>query len=279
MKIKFWGVRGTIPTWRKDVKKFGGSTSCLQVFSKGGKQILLDSGTGILNLSRYLRQSKDLNRKDPIHLFLTHTHYDHVLGLPFFLTLFREVPIHIYLHNKERSVEDVISSFMSKEFCPIRLDGLSKVYFNNITERKTVSIPPFEINCIKTIHPSYCMGFGIKVDNKRCVYITDHELPPAEDKKFAKYVKFCRHADILIHDAQYTPGELSERVGWGHSSYDRVVQLAIASEVSKLVLFHHDPDHSDKVLHSILTKSKRLLKEGGIPVRCYLAKESWEIEV
>ncbi|MBI2252917.1 MAG: MBL fold metallo-hydrolase [Armatimonadetes bacterium] len=286
MKIKFWGVRGSIPTPGPQTVKYGGNTSCLEIITKQGL-LIIDSGSGIRELGKNLLEKNEAVKGN---ILLSHTHWDHIQGFPFFIPAFEkgnEFNIYgpYYVHKK---LEDVLAGQMEYRYFPITLDKMhSRINFKDLKE-ETLEIDDCIITTKFLNHTSPTLGFKIKSDNKTLVYATDNEqcfvmppeminqeeLSPYFNEKDWELVEFIKGVDILIHDTQYTQEEYFKKAGWGHSSFIYTLNIAKAAGIKKLILFHHDPEHSDDFLETILLKSKKLAE--NFEMKIFLAQEKAE---
>tara|TARA_B100001750_G_C15419467_1_gene552146 strand:+ start:118 stop:972 length:855 start_codon:yes stop_codon:yes gene_type:complete len=249
IKVKFWGVRGSFPI-PKSEDAFGGNTSCVEIRTSSNELVVLDMGTGLRNLGNSLIKSK--NPITDINIILSHFHYDHILGFLMFIPLFDEkYTINIYAPGEsDNEIESIFKSFLNPNFWPVDRAMLSA----NINF-KHYSSGSFDISDnIKTIisphgHPGGANSIRVEIDRFSVCYITDCEHPQAHLNQ--NVVDVCRNADILIHDAQYTPEQMPNHKGWGHSSWKNCVEVAKNAKVKQLVLFHHNPEHGNAILEAI----------------------------
>lgn len=253
MKIKFWGVRGSVPTPWAEAMQVGGNTSCVQLFyehEEGQNLIILDAGTGIRLLGRDLIKNAQ-HRPRHIHLLLSHTHWDHIQGLPFFSLLnYPDNQLTIYGANKpHKTLEEVVRGQMQYEYFPVALhEAAASVSFRPIAE-ESFQIGPLNIRSAAFNHPGGVYGYRIETDDQVFVYATDMEY--TTDTLDPRLIEFARGADLLIYDAQYTPEEHHSKQGWGHSNHLLAAHVAREADVGQLFLFSHDPDHSDAELEAM----------------------------
>jgi len=256
MLVRFWGVRGSTPTPQSENLRYGGNTSCVEV-RINGQIYILDCGTGFRNLGKQLQQEHNGN---PLcaHIFLSHFHWDHIQGIPFFAPLYTHPTSKFFFHssNRTRGLQRALEEQMSDPYFPVNMNEMAAHrQFFNIEEGKL----EFDDCTVQTMwlnHPQGCLGFRIETkDNKVLVYATDNEPGhPLFDKAVRK---LAAGADLLIYDAQYLPDEYAaRRIGWGHSHWREAVNVVMESGAKELVLFHHDPDHTDTCIDSIVTKAR-----------------------
>jgi phosphoribosyl 1,2-cyclic phosphodiesterase len=261
--MKFWGVRGSIPTPGPDTVEFGGNTSCVEV--RAGKALLIfDGGTGLRLLG------KELVRQMPIeaHIFFSHVHWDHIQGFPFFDPAF--VPgnkIHLYGgHNVSKTLEETLAGQMDHPSFPVHLSEMgAAMTFHDLFEGQALELDAGNgtnatITTGRGNHPNGVWAYRIEHEGRSIVYATDTEHYAVTDPKLAK---LAEGVDVLVYDAQYTPEEYSgtagrggSKVGWGHSTFEAAVQLASAARAKQLVLFHHDPMQNDAAVRDKERRAK-----------------------
>jgi len=279
MKIKFWGTRGSIAVPGKDTTFYGGNTTCLEVTLDSGRKVIVDAGTGIRRLGERFRASGE---PVDIHLLITHIHWDHVLGFPFFAPIF-DPATKIIIDGYPTCMKGLRYTFdnkMGDGFFPVRFDDLKATidYRENI-QKKPLHIDGTVIDTIAVNHPQGGFGYRFQEGNTKVVFITDNELSEKDNKSGhrEKCVRFCEGADVLIHDAQYTPEEIEERRGWGHSDYLSTVDLGIEASVSRLILFHHDPTRKDPEITAIKEACENHVSKAGAKIEIEAAVEESEI--
>ncbi len=299
MKLRFWGVRGSIPTPGKHTVRYGGNTPCSELRLDDEKLIILDAGTGIRNFGDEL-----INNGESVkaHLLITHPHWDHIQGFPFFKPAFisgNELTI-IGTERPEKSLNEIIAEQMNRIYFPVQLHELkAKINFHPIREEETFQIYDVAVKTMYVNHPGFTVGYRLEYRGKTLVYISDNEpydrAASSSLVNFEKKVKeeynaqsgdpnqrvfdFCHNADVLIHDATYTPEEYIDRVGWGHSHYLFTLRVAAEANVQRLYLFHHDQNHSDDKVDDILKKCKKEVKTRGYRFECEAAAENAVISI
>lgn len=281
MKIQFWGTRGSIPVPGKDTTIYGGNTTCLEITLNSGKTIIIDAGTGIRPLGEKLLEE---GRTENIYLLITHIHWDHLLGFPFFNPIYNP-NTKIFIDGNYNSLKGLKYTFdnkMGDGFFPIKFDDLrAEISYLGQLIKGPLEIDGVIIDSVPLHHPQGGMGFRFREGDKTFVFITDNELRGEswEGRTPDIYAEFSRNADILVHDCQYTPEEIEIRKGWGHSDYDAVYELASKAHVKKLILFHHDPARTDSQVKAIEKKcTDRALKENS-SVEFIAARENTEFEL
>jgi phosphoribosyl 1,2-cyclic phosphodiesterase len=299
MKLTFWGVRGSIPTPGKHTVRYGGNTPSLELRLDDDKLIIFDAGTGIRNLGDYL-----INNGESVKGFLliTHPHWDHIQGFPFFKPAFisgNELTI-VGTERTEKSLSEIIAEQMNRIYFPVQLHDLkAKIKFVPIREEGEMNIFESHVKVMYVNHPGFTVGYRLQYKDKILVYISDNEpfdrAASASLTNFEAIVKekfntnngdpnqrvfdFCQDADVLIHDATYTPEEYIDRVGWGHSHYLFTLRVAAEANVKRLYLFHHDQNHSDEKVDDILKKCKKELISRGYKFECEAAIENATITI
>lgn len=266
--VTFWGTRGSISTPGRITEKYGGNTPCVTV-SHQDTTIIVDAGTGIRNLG--LELLREANGKDAplmLHLFLSHTHWDHIQGLPFFQPAYREsTRLTIYgSSKKERFLASVLKGQMDYDYFPVSMSALKADIRIREMGDDRIRLGPIEIDWEEQIyHPAGSVRYGFNVHGKRIVFATDVELdlifgngkkaPEAEQHR-EQYLRFIEGVDLLIADGQFTEEEYPERIGWGHSTIPALIEAASRAKVKQLAVFHHDPQHSDKLLDELWAKHR-----------------------
>lgn len=295
MKIKFWGVRGSIPCPGPKTIRYGGNTTCIEVRTDEGDLIILDAGSGIVPLSYTLFPELPLTG----HLFITHTHWDHIQGLPFFIPTF--IPGNtLRVHGPfdpigRRDIRATLSRQMEYSFFPVREAELkAKMEYFTLKERDTVQIGSTTISNILMNHPSLNFGYRITNNGKSLFFTGDHEtlynIYDPEEEEYAEYeryiaqknqgiLEFIQGCDLLIADSSYTPEDFPAKKGWGHSTFDNNMKMAKQAGIKTLFLTHHEPTRHDDALEKAFQEAlDRNPKEPGDP-EYRLAQEGLEFEL
>ncbi|MDE3046518.1 MAG: MBL fold metallo-hydrolase [Verrucomicrobiota bacterium] len=274
--IKFWGTRGSCSVSGHEYVHFGGNTPCLEI-NYHNSRVIIDAGTGIHMLGKQLLHET----VDEIHLFIGHTHWDHLIGFPFFAPIYHsDAQIHIWTPpSPGRPCKDLFDDLLSPEFFPVRLSqiqGQARIDFHTAHPNMPVTFGDLKIEFHLACHPSTTYCFKITTPHQTIGYVTDNEMlqhyhgpldnvPPDILEPHVSLIQFLSDCDLLVHEAQYTPEEYVKRAGWGHSSYRNAVALLLQTKTPQWIVTHHDPDHSDKDLHKMHLATKELLKETGSP--------------
>jgi phosphoribosyl 1,2-cyclic phosphodiesterase len=271
-RIKFWGVRGSIACASPEHIKYGGNTSCIEV-QVGDRRFVLDAGTGIRNLG----QAFFKNDVREIHLLLTHTHWDHINGFPFFGPAYDpRRTIHImagHLLQNNSSIEEVLSTQMHNPMFPVPLEAMQATKrFEDFRAGAVFQLyPDVRVVTAPLNHPNGATGYRIEYNGKAMVYVTDTEhIPGKPDQNILGLIE---GADVVIYDSTYTEQEFPGKIGWGHSTWNEGMRLCQAADVKKLAIFHHDPDHDDTFMDKLAKDAARTWSNA------FVCRESMEVEL
>ena len=277
IQVEFWGVRGSVPSPGPTTIRYGGNTSCVSI-TADNKILILDAGTGIRNLGSAIIGQPELE----IFVIVTHSHWDHIQGFPFFTPIYQpNRPVHMFptLHKKNVVLASLIDQMDGAHF-PVTPDQVPSS-FNFITENplEFLAEKGFHVELIPMNHPGKAFGYKISIEDKIICYFTDNEIDPPYEKsiEIEKLTQKCKNADILIHDAQYTEDDMPLKHGWGHSLISQVTELGKSADVKNLVYYHHDPQRTDDMLDKELEKAAKTLKENGSTVQPYFAYEGLKL--
>ncbi len=271
--VDFWGVRGSVPSPGPTTNRYGGNTSCVSI-TADNKILILDAGTGIRNLGSAIIGQPELE----IFVVVTHSHWDHIQGFPFFTPIYQpNRPVHMFptLHKKNVVLASLIDQMDGAHF-PITPDQVPS-NFNFVTENplEFLANNGFQLELVPMNHPGKAFGYKITIDDKIICYFTDNEIDPPYEKSIEldELTNQCKNADILIHDAQYIEADMPLKHGWGHSLISQVTKLGESAEVKNLVYYHHDPERSDDDIDAELEQATKVLKKNGSSVIPYFAYE------
>jgi phosphoribosyl 1,2-cyclic phosphodiesterase len=257
MLVRFWGVRGSTPTPQAENLRYGGNTPCVEV-RLGGSIYIFDCGTGFRQLGLQLSREFQKGAGLFAHVFVSHFHWDHIQGVPFFLPLYERAENHFVFHASERTrtLQRVLEEQMAAPYFPVTMDEmLARREFASIEEGRVQIDDNLLVEAQWLNHPQGCLGFRLESKDGVLVYATDNEPGNPEFDKKVRHL--ARGADVLIYDAQYLPEEYAaKRRGWGHSHWREAVNVVMESGAKELVLFHHDPDHDDRCIDSIVKEAR-----------------------
>jgi phosphoribosyl 1,2-cyclic phosphodiesterase/ActR/RegA family two-component response regulator len=283
--IRFWGTRGSIATPGQETTKYGGNTACTEV--RCGEQLLiLDAGTGIRVLGQsLLREFKGGPIKG--HIFIGHTHWDHIQGFPFFAPAYNpsnEFAIYS-LHGAEKPLDKVFRGQMDNDYFPVLLSEM-KANLKFCELEAEVHLGEIQVSYIFLNHPGLAVGFRISFAGRSLVYLSDHEnygrlTPggPSPNPMDLEIARFAENAELLISEAQYTEEEYAQKKGWGHSTFLDALERAAQAKVKRLAIFHHDPSHDDAFLDRILEFCQQTIADRKYTFSCFLAQEGTSVEL
>lgn len=276
-EVNFWGVRGSIPAPGKEFQRYGGNTPCVEVRADNNI-FIFDAGTGIRGLGQKLAGEFSKKQKD-INIFISHTHWDHIQGFPFFAPIYMQnFSVNVYGGHSDSDIRSLMYGQMKREYFPVTLDELpAKMDYIDLDDNPPIHIKDVEIYYTYLLHPALSMGFRLSYNKKVFVYATDNELftnKSMPEFNFKNIGELIRDADVLVAEAQYTEEEYSTKIGWGHSTINGVIKLCRDYNVKNLYIYHHDPYHDDKFVDSIVKDGKLL---AGPSLKVFGAKEGMSV--
>jgi diguanylate cyclase (GGDEF)-like protein len=285
MHVRFWGTRGSIAAPGPSTARFGGNTSCVEVQASDGTVIILDCGTGARELGMHLAQT--MPQPIRLHLFIGHTHWDHIQGFPFFVPAFlpgSELNIYAPI-GFQRGLEEAMAGQMEYSYFPVKMRDLrSRIHFTELDEG-FFRVGGVLVETQFLNHTAPTIAYRMTSDGATIAYATDHEpfwnpsgrvsQHPGDER----HIAFLKGANLVIHDAQYTDAEYRDKVGWGHSSLEYAVDVALAAGVERLVLFHHDPAHDDAMMERMEAMARDHVGRRGQALEVLAAREGLELEV
>ena len=294
-RIKFWGTRGSIAVPGPETLRYGGNTACVELRADG-EIIVLDAGSGIRPLGIALDREFQA-RPIRLALLITHAHWDHIQGFPFFKPAYdSKNEIRIFgFDGAGATFREIMTEPMKSPFFPITMRELSaRTDINKLNEMK-FSLGKLDIHAAFVNHPGVCVGYRIFTSSGSVAFLPDHEpyefflhsargkqLSPEEAKEIAaeqraELVQFLRGSDILILDSQYTDQEYETHIGWGHGSISSAVALAMEAEAQTLLLFHHDPSHNDEMVDTMVESARELAMKSGSHLEIIGAQQGSEV--
>ncbi len=291
MEVTFWGTRGSISTPGRGTEKYGGNTPCVSV-TVGDIQIILDAGTGIRNLGLEVDgESIGKEKISRFHLFLSHTHWDHIQGLPFFQPLY-EPHAHLTVYGsrkKGRFLSSILKGQMDVDYFPIGLSELAATLDIQEISSRVIRLGPVMVDWEEqSFHPGGSVRYRLSLNGKKIVYATDVELDRLYEPTISKrereahlkrYIKFVENADILIADGQYTEEEYPKKAGWGHTSIPVLIDLALQAQVRQLAIFHHDPRRLDAEIDDLWRMGLERIKAKGSHMTLFWAREGMTLAI
>ena len=294
MRARFWGTRGSIAAPGPGTNRFGGNTSCIELTTPSGGVLVLDCGTGARSLGNRLLACT----REPISatILLTHTHWDHIQGFPFFGPLFQTAN-HFRVYGPEGahlSLRDVLAGQMEHHYFPVELDQLAaRISYQDLSEGAH-QIDGMSVRAQRMNHPSPTLGYRFEAEGRSFCYLSDHEpyfeniwrqgaepgrIESIREEGDRKHAEFMYGADVVIHEAQYTPEEYPSKRHWGHSTYAYAVELAAAAGVQRLYLSHHDPSHDDEMIAEIERRAREQVRNLGAALEVTCAYEGCEVTI
>ena len=277
-QIRFWGVRGSVPSPGPDTVRYGGNTTCVEV-RRGQDLVILDAGTGLRRLGQALMANKADSRRLNLNLLITHTHWDHIQGLPFFAPLYEaRWRLRIFGYEGARiSLVAALTGQMESTYFPVPFSRLP----GNINIRELAKfdfrLGEFQISALRANQPGVCVGYRLTTPEGKIAFFPDTEPRQGGDDR--EMIEFVRGVDVLILDSQYDSAEYRHHTGWGHGCVADSVRLAIQAGVKRLVLFHHDPDHDDRKLDALLKHARELVAQAGSKLKVEAAREGRSIKL
>lgn len=297
MRVRFWGTRGSIAVPGRRTVRYGGNTSCVEVRTNSGSLLILDSGTGIRELGEHLlAEGKEIHG----HVLLSHTHWDHIQGWPFFMPAFlpqNEFTIHA-LAGYHAQLESVLANQMEHHYFPVTFDSMAAGINVHELREEDLLLDDARVTVHYMNHTCVCLGYRIEADGKALVFATDTEPhglglessveePPSADGGRPRFphdrdqhlAAFVDGADLLIMDCQYTDEEYPEKIGWGHSTTGYATDIAVLGGAKRLAIFHHDPLRGDEQVDQIVARARARADAYGSDMRVFGAAEGDTIEL
>ena len=285
MYVKFWGTRGSCPTGGAGTVRYGGNTACIEV-RVGGQPLILDCGTGLRDLGNSLVKEY-AGRPLEGHVFVGHTHWDHIQGFPFFGPLYNPAnTFTIYgVRAAHGSLQKVFSGSMASDYFPIPLTKLAaKLRF--VEMGGPVELGAARVSFHHLNHPGICIGFRIEAHGRVVTYLGDRENLARLNGETALSLRheadlaaFAAGSDLIVAEAQYTEAEYPSRKGWGHSTFQDTVRFAVSAGAKRLAVFHHDPDHTDEMMDGYIEDCREQARKAGSRIECFAARDGLKIDL
>ena len=302
LSVRFWGVRGSIPCPGRDTVEFGGNTSCLEIRA-GKRLVIIDLGTGVKPLGDWIMENEFKNGPINMDIFISHTHWDHIMGFPMFTPIFirgAKMRISGPVSFNDDTLASIIGDQLSYRYWPVRQSELAaQIEYKELKETILDLGDGLKLTTKYLNHPILCLGYRFEYQGQSIVTAYDHEpfrnlfptdpQDPSYDEDAARegeaaaaeenerMIRFFSGANVLVHDTQYTKDEIEAHMGWGHSSYDTAIDEACKAGVKKLVLFHHDPNRTDEQLKSLESNLKKQYCSKEYP-QIIMAREGLTVE-
>ncbi len=268
MRVKFWGVRGSLPCPGTDHAVYGGNTSCVEI-QCGEETIIFDAGSGLRPCGDQLATSNLYSA----NIFLSHYHHDHIMGFPFFKPAYdSEFSLKVRGPKPQgmRSINDALHAYLSGPFFPVGIDQvMPHVQFETLDPSEVTKIGDVSVSSKSLNHPGGALGYRVQSGPLSVCYITDLEHTPGEVDQ--SLIRFIRGTDLLIYDSTYTDEEFPAYCGWGHSTWQEAVRLGNAGDAKQIAIFHHDPHHNDRLMSNVEKKAKALCS------RCIVTRDGMEL--
>jgi phosphoribosyl 1,2-cyclic phosphodiesterase len=273
VKIRFWGTRGSIPTPGQRTVRYGGNTACVEVRDSTNHLLVLDAGTGLRELGIKLDGTSPL----VVDLFLSHLHWDHIQGIPFFRPAFDpKSTLRLYGPVQHRPLRELLGLGMDDPFFPVDLDGLpARLEVHEVESGSKRTVGPYQVRATSIFHPAPALAYRIEADGRSIVYATDTEDPFTGQEN--PVIALAHAAEALIHDSQFVDSDF--KAGWGHSTVAKALDVATRAKVKRLILYHHDPDRTDDALDRIGSETQRAADAKGGGLEVIVAREGMELEI
>jgi phosphoribosyl 1,2-cyclic phosphodiesterase len=307
MRVRFWGVRGSLPVPGSKTERYGGNTSCVEVRSTAGTRIIIDAGTGIRRLGKELMREEFESGKGSAHLLISHTHWDHIQGLPFFSPLY-QAGNHLYVYARRRDdvhLRAVFASQTDDPYFPISIEkAKAAISFRELADSAKFQIADVDVTCTRLNHPYVATAYRLSVDGASVAYVSDTApfsdilfenqyvarppalgapLPEIDRAKLRAMrdgvVRLCEGADLVIYDTMFTPDDYRRIPHYGHSRPSDALDVCREAGARRLALFHHAPERSDVEVDTILAETRAQARAAGLSLDLSAAFEGMDVEL
>jgi phosphoribosyl 1,2-cyclic phosphodiesterase len=307
MRVRFWGVRGSLPVPGPRTERYGGNTSCVEVVSAAGTRLIIDAGTGLRKLGKELMKTELGEGKGTAHILISHTHWDHIQGLPFFSPLYQEGN-RLYVYARQRDdtrLKQVFAAQTEAPYFPVPFDdSLASVTFRELADHARFEIHDVRVACTRLNHPYYATAYMLSADDARVAYVSDtapfadilfgqefmakppppgYEMPRADREALAAMragvVRLCEGADLVIYDTMFTAEDYRLMPHFGHSRPSDAIEVCHAAGAKTLALFHHAPERSDAEVDAMLAGARDLAGSRGARLKVLAAYEGMDVNL